>query len=444
VLYAFNSMVLTCRTNYGVEAAKQAQYHQQPALTELPVLPKENHTSSNLDVDFYANSLHDSRHSDPFISTKPLDFDPDALLPSPTTNEPKEEEVELARSTTNDTIRTYRHVRPSPSGSTHRQALVPISLGPVVLSDAPEVVPNQPLPGAVWEDTKIKRQHQRSESTQELLSNAARQPYLENRETPYQRCGRQSTETLAMQSITRENLVPKASASTPSLSSSIGHHARDTSNSSSLLTLNERPRTGIRLQRKRSNQSKSSFGNPGDSDVEKEVLELNTIVEERRAESNKVRHGDSHHIPAVAPSMHVGARSETLNDIGSALSRPLTVHHLNSDEPAQELDSKQIRPKSSRVSGWLSSVTTSSATTLKPSDSDSSGEQPFYKCGTDTDAPRDRNNLSASSSGTALDSVLYTLESSPTTSKRYSRSLMITPLTPLDDGDGERRVGIAL
>jgi hypothetical protein len=441
VLYAFNSMVLTCRTNYGVEAAKQAQYHQQPALTELPVLPKENHTSSNLDVDFYANSLHDSRHSDPFISTKPLDFDPDALLPSPTTNEPKEEEVELARSTTNDTIRTYRHVRPSPSGSTHRQALVPISLGPVVLSDAPEVVPNQPLPGAVWEDTKIKRQHQRSESTQELLSNAARQPYLENRETPYQRCSRQST---AMQSITRENLVPKASASTPSLSSSIGHHARDTSNSSSLLTLNERPRTGIRLQRKRSNQSKSSFGNPGDSDVEKEVLELNTIVEERRAESNKVRHGDSHHIPAVAPSMHVGARSETLNDIGSALSRPLTVHHLNSDEPAQELDSKQIRPKSSRVSGWLSSVTTSSATTLKPSDSDSSGEQPFYKCGTDTDAPRDRNNLSASSSGTALDSVLYTLESSPTTSKRYSRSLMITPLTPLDDGDGERRVGIAL
>jgi hypothetical protein len=443
VLHAFNSLVLTCRTNYGVEAAKQAQYHQQPALTELPVLPKETHTSSNLDVDFYANSLHDSRHSDPSISTKPLDFDPDALLPSPTTNEPKEEEVELARSTTNDTIRTHRHVRPSPSGSTHRQALVPISLGPVVLSDAPEVVPNQPLPAAVWEDNKTKRQHQRSESTQELLSNAARQPYLENRETPYQRCGRQSTETLAMRSTTRETLVPKASASTPSLSSSIGHHARDTSNSSSLLTLNERPRTGTRLQRKRSNQSKNSFGNPGDSDVEKEVLELNTIVEERRAENNKVRHRDSHHIPAAAPSVQVGARSETLNDIGSALSRPLTIHHLNFDEPAQELDSKQVQPRSSRVSGWLSSVTTSSATTLKPSDSDSSAEQPFYKCGADTDTPRDRN-LSASSSGTALDSFLYTLESSPTTSKRYSRSLMITPLTPIDDGDGERRVGIAL
>jgi hypothetical protein len=410
-------------------------------LTELPVLPNESHVSSKLDVNFYANSLHDSRHSDPFTSTKPLDFDPESLLPSPATIEPKEEEVELARSTTNDTIRTHRHVRPSPSGSTHRQALVPISLGPVILSDAPEVVPNQPFPATVWEDPKTKRQHQRSESTQELLSNAARQPYLENRETPFQRCGRQSTETLAMRSAVYENLAQKATASTPSLSSPFGYHARDTSNSSSLLTLNERPRTGARLQRKRSNQSKSSFGNSGDSDVEKEVLELNTIVEERRAESNKVRHIDNHYVPAVAPSMQVGARSETLNDIGSALSRPLTVHHLNSDEPAQELDSKQLRPKSSRVSGWLSDVTTSSTTTLKPSDSDSSAEQPFYKCGTDT--PRDRN-LSASSSGTALDSVLYTLESSPTTSKRYSRSLMITPLTPVEYGDGERRVGIAL
>jgi hypothetical protein len=401
-------------------------------LTELPVLPNESHVSSKLDVDFYANSLHDSRHSDPFTLAKPLDFDPDSLLPSPATNEPKEEEVELALSVTNDTTRTHRHVRRNHSGSVHRQALVPISLGPVVLSDAPEVAPDQPLPAMVWEDSKTKRQHQRSESTQQLLSNAARQPYFENRETPYQRCGRQSTETLAA----------KASAPTPSLSSSLRHHARDNSNSSSL-TLNERSRTGGRLQRKRSGQSKSSFGNAEDSDVEKEVLELNTIVEERRAESNRIRYRDSHHVPALAPSMQVGARSETLNDIGSALSRPLTVHHSNSDGPVQELDSKQIRPKSSGVSGWLSNVKTSSATTLKPSDSDGSAEQPFYKHGADTNTPRDRN-LSASSSRTALDSVLYTLDSSPTTSKRYSRSLMITPLTSVDDGDGERRVGIAL
>ena len=171
--------------------------------------------------------------------------------------------------------------------------------------------------------------------------------------------------------------------------------------------------------------------------MEKEVLELNTIVEERRAESNRVRSKDNHHVPAVAPSMQVGARSETLNDIGSALSRPLTVHHVNPGDAVVELDSEELRPRSSRVSGWLSSVTTNA----KPG---VSHDEPFYKC--DTDTAQDRS-LSVNSSGTALDSVLYTLESSPTTSKRYSRSLMITPLTPLDDGvgdDGEQRVGIAL
>jgi hypothetical protein len=203
------------------------------------------------------------------------------------------------------------------------------------------------------------------------------------------------------------------------------------------LTLTERPKTGARLQRKRSNQSKSSFGNPGDSDVEKEVLELNTIVEERRAEGNRVRSRDSRHIPAVAPSMQVGVRSETLNDIGSALSRPLAVHHISDGEARPDTDDKGNHPRTSRVSGWLSDVTIST-------NADADSNAPFYKYDADTTHAR---NISLNSSATAVDSALHTLDSSPTTSKRYSRSLMVTPLTPVDDGinnDGERRVGIAL
>ena len=393
--------------------------------------------SSKITLDSDDNSLHDSRHSEHFDSSQPHNFDPDSLLPSPAANEPESDAPELVRSTTNDTSKTRRHVRPSPSGSLHRQTLVPIQLGPVVLRDPFDTTDDDMKLPSVQRDNKSKRQHQRSESTQELLGNASRPSYFDNRETPYQRCGRESAETLTLRLQSQESIASKPTASTQSLSSSFKTHTRDGSNSSSLMTLTERPRTGSRLQRKRSNQSKSSFGNPGDSDVEKEVLELNTIVEERRAEGNRVRSRDNNHVRAVAPSMQVGARSQTLNDIGSALSRPLTVHHINSNEAVVELDGKELRPRSSRVSGWLSSVTTSTK-------AGANDAEPFYKCDPDT---THEHNFSVNSSGTALDSVVYTLESSPTTSKRYSRSLMITPLTPLDDGDGdgvEPRVGIAL
>jgi hypothetical protein len=222
-----------------------------------------------------------------------------------------------------------------------------------------------------------------------------------------------------------------------SLSSSYRQHSRDISTSSSLNTLTEPPKNGARLQRKRSNQSKSSFGNPGDSDVEKEVLELNTIVEERRAEGNRVRSRDSRHIPAVAPSMQVGVRSETLNDIGSVLSRPLAVYLPTTGEANTGLEGKEDHPRTSRVSGWLSNVTTSAKT-------DADNNEPFYKYYADTTHER---NISMNSSATAVDSGSHTLDSSPTTSKRYSRSLMITPLTPVDDDVGDdrvRKVGIAL
>jgi hypothetical protein len=135
--------------------------------------------------------------------------------------------------------------------------------------------------------------------------------------------------------------------------------------------------------------------------------------------------------------MQVGARSETLNDIGSALSRPLAVQHNNAGDANAELGGKKQMPRTSRVSGWLSDVTTSA----KP---DTDDNEPFYKYFADTKHER---NVSLNSSGTAVDSALHTLDSSPTTSKRYSRSLMVTPLTPVDDGDGYdsgRRVGIAL
>ena len=221
------------------------------------------------------------------------------------------------------------------------------------------------------------------------------------------------------------------------LSSSYRQHSRDISASSSLTTLIECPKTGARLQRKRSSQSRSSFGSPGDSDVEKDVLELNTIVEERRAEVNRIRSRDSCHVPGVAPSMQVSVSSETLNDIGSALSRPFPTKNINLGEGTAELNGKEHQPRTSRAPSWLSNVTSSIKT-------EAGREEPFYKYDAGTSHER---NVSEDSSNTALDSAMYTYDSSPATSKGYSRSLMITPLTPFDDDivhDGGRRVGIAL
>ena len=135
--------------------------------------------------------------------------------------------------------------------------------------------------------------------------------------------------------------------------------------------------------------------------------------------------------------MQVGVRSETLNDIGSALSRPLPTKHITAGEGNAELDDKEQQPRTSRVPGWLSSVPTSAKT-------DADDNEPFYRY--DANITQERN-ISVNSSSTALDSFMNTHDSSPTASKRYSRSLTIAPLTPVDDGvgdDGERRVGIAL
>jgi hypothetical protein len=74
-------------------------------------------------------------------------------------------------------------------------------------------------------------------------------------------------------------------------------------------------------------------------DVDEAIRELNTIVEERRADAYRSRSqspalinrpppSPSHHVPAIAPSLRMRVRSETLSDIGSAFSAPLNAKPL--------------------------------------------------------------------------------------------------------------------
>ncbi|KAL5455467.1 hypothetical protein PMIN06_004417 [Paraphaeosphaeria minitans] len=75
------------------------------------------------------------------------------------------------------------------------------------------------------------------------------------------------------------------------------------------------------------------------TDVDEAIRELNTIVEERRAEAYRSRNqspalfnrlplSPSSHVPAIAPSLRMHVRSETLSDIGSAFSAPLVAKPL--------------------------------------------------------------------------------------------------------------------
>ena len=519
-------MTWTCADN-DIVSSKESTYTKQPQSTSLPSLPPLNTTLvvQNGVSDNDAGSRHDSRQSDPACSLpKSFHFDPDHLLPQLSTKDTDIPGSQLPQSPTYDPTSPTRRVRLNRSESIQKKGLIPLPLGPVILRDPNDAMYSTRQTTASRDTFSATHRHQGSDSTQDLLGNVSLPPYQETRETPYQRCGRQSTETLAKRASPTDNaqapspavrlFPPKANAPSPSLSTSLRQHARDLSSSSSHSTLVDQrsTRNTPRLQRKRSNQSKSPFGNAEDSDVEKEVLELNTIVEERRAENNKERSA-SGHVPAVAPSMQVRARSETLTDIGSALSRPLTAAskrdlrvETGSEEERREDRRPQTSKNSSSVPGWLSSASPTTVTTTttntttqprttepttpreypyRPTTTTAAANPTFPRHSNDNDTDNDRTitPASANSSLTALDSVVaYTLEpsstssctSSPTkesSSKRYSRSLMITPLAPShppviedfvirsnvdekdddnsgidDDGGDERRkrVGVAL
>ncbi|KAF2257827.1 hypothetical protein CC78DRAFT_171492 [Lojkania enalia] len=80
------------------------------------------------------------------------------------------------------------------------------------------------------------------------------------------------------------------------------------------------------------------------TDVDEAIRELNTIVEERRADAyrsntqspaltSRPPPSPSHHVPAIAPSLRMHVRSETLSDIGSAFSVPLATKPLPTTPP---------------------------------------------------------------------------------------------------------------
>ncbi|KAK6384266.1 hypothetical protein LTR65_009742 [Meristemomyces frigidus] len=319
-----------------------------------------------------------------------------------------------------------------------RTSLIPLRLGPVVLSESPPPARGPPM--TVTENV-VSRTRNRSDSTQVLLWDTERESYRAQRDTPFQRCQQRSS-TTAVTPSTQPSLENEQSHTSPALdqlsarapitartsSSSLRRQAIEASATSSQRSSNERSR----LKRKRSQQSmRRTYAESGELDVDKEVLELNTIVEERRNDAARARTPE-HHIPAVAPALQLQARSETLNDIGSIFARPLTAREParlrifdSPEKPARPSTSRRASRTSSRVSGWLSGL-------LPTASASGQIQEPFYKC-VPPAQPRPHSQASLCISTTELGSPSLTAASSPT-SKGHSRSLTaesrLTPLSP--------------
>lgn len=332
-----------------------------------------------------------------------------------------------------------------------RQSLVPLRLGPVVLRDSP--LPRDSECGQ--RTSQLDRlKHKRSDSTIEL-PHEPEMPELSTRQqrrTPFERCNASGT-SLDTAPLVAE--VPSAAQpgrvrhvsnpARPSLwkKSSLESVQRQPTPPKSLVLLpSELSRDRIRPRHKRSWPTmRRPYSESGDEDLDHEILELKTIVEERRAETNR-RNTSDQHIPAVAPQMQIRARSETLDAIGSAFFQPLGEKSSRQsistskipvlpETRSQRSGSTSTSWTSSRVPVWLSGMFTSPPHTRQQS------AEPFYQCKQPpSTAPRPRSVASVSSFDTDIEEPALTVGSSPT-SKGHSRSqtneswTMTHPPTPI-------------
>ncbi|KAK5734266.1 hypothetical protein LTR17_009097 [Elasticomyces elasticus] len=408
---------------------------QQPApLTALPkALTLHNIMTPGPD---FASSLttHDSSRARPIPdqSIRPLEL-VDGLSRDPSGT--KQEHYSPYRR--HEVIGAPRTLRRAEYLEGQRASLVPLRLGPVILASTPHTVAD-PMPRLP--QTVVAHTHRRTDSTQALLSQSKRDSFSIQRETPFQRCPQLGTTYLSSKA-SASSLASSNSASCTA-SSPVEQHSRPLisrgTSSTSLRRQALETRTsstdGTRLKRKRSTQNvRSAYTQFGDSRLDQEVLELNTIVEERKSEQTRPQTPLAQHIAAVAPTMWVPVRSQTLDDIGSTLARPLASRQELHFEDIFDSPQKPPRPSSraaSRVSGWLSNLlptmTTSAPATV---------QEPFYKCV----PPVQQRAYSTASIRSSVASELdmsepsLTAASSPTT-KGHSRSLTaesrVTPISP--------------
>ncbi|QIX00854.1 hypothetical protein AMS68_006371 [Peltaster fructicola] len=343
-------------------------------------------------------------------------------------------------------ISTSPRVRRFDTSDRQRNGLVPLKLAPVTLR-SPISDDDIPASEEGQRYSRYRLSHGPSDSEQDLLQHTQADPtltptppesYRHSRESPFQRSQRLSADVHIFRSPA--SIVQPSNEDFKSLSAEQSEAplpACSLANSLSKPTIEDgssamtsHPITDLPLRLRMKHSGIPSARDGAEPGTDREAIELNTIHEDDKLESPRPQTAKSEgHIPAVAPTMQVHARSETLTDIGSIFSRPLELRGprafdellaKSTDQHAHSSgeDAKTRSRSGSRVSGWLSSVRTPNAASLVQT---SSIEQGSIK---NVRQPRARtlSRVSRSSSSvTATDSPALTTASTPT-SQTHSRS----------------------
>ncbi|KAH7052059.1 hypothetical protein B0J12DRAFT_62055 [Macrophomina phaseolina] len=186
------------------------------------------------------------------------------------------------------------------------------------------------------------------------------------------------------------------------------------------------------LNPSRSLRKRPSYRSPRDS-VEDAINELNLIVEERRAKKSASNSPKQHHVPALAPNFKMHVRSETLSDIGSALSVPFTSKPLPSIPPSpvaemdrdSAYDSPAIRSVSNSQTDLLTRFPTPPEQTSR---NNSKGRLVDFM-------RRRRNNSSLDSSETLTSSKFsHTRTATDDTLNSFASSVTVTSDSPFYHG----------
>ena len=384
-------------------------------------------------------------------SLKPLDLGEMSLMDRMTLHVRRKSSTNLLWSPKRISIGKPTDFRKLDYTDKQRRSLKPLQLEPVVLKGHEDEMLSD----------GVKLAHSVLSSSDADADAVNRHSYRSARDTPWQRCQQMSAsarlesslsleqnETTATRGTARAPSSVKPALSTQSSSSSIRDLRRQTMDTTASVIPPSAPRNSmerIRLHRKRSNQS-TRMSLADSKDLEQEILELNTIVEERsRADASRGKSYEDLHVPAVAPRMGLRARSETLTDIGSAFSRPLRLDTDCEDaeaavspfkSPAKSRLSRPftnmpdpnlavqevgvVRRPSSRVTGWLSNILSTSSAPTNDTTSHSLYSVRPYRV----------SESSQCSTVTELESPSLTAASSPI-SKGHSRdrSLVSPPST---------------
>nr|POE94601.1 hypothetical protein CFP56_16838 [Quercus suber] len=407
------------------------------------------HSAPNVDYGEPTGQSVRSHHRPP--SLRPLQLGNSSLLPRRSSHQRQHSEsVPPCRRPSIGAPTAFRRLEYT---ERQRSSLIPLRLGPVILKETlPSQEPQPSRPPSYISADVADHVLRRADSTIDMSSGVA----AEGSEHANDRTSHEAAESgeelhlpepsLAQEQMTPVGLdlsrdhAPRPMVSTRSSSSSLRRQAIETNAASAFARFNgasvSRERPAIRRKMSLSSLRRS----PGENEephVDQEILELNTIVEEKRVEAVRPPTPDDHR-PAIAPTMQVRARSETLSDIGSAFSRPhasrdtISSSIFPSRPVARTLERTSSQPRSrsasrsrSRVSGWLSNIlsTSFSSAPIPP--------EPFYKC-----QPRGSQHMRAyserslcSSTLTEIDSPALTVASS-SISKGHSRSITADSTIP--------------